>query len=44
MMKFVASFMQHFNDHPGSLDNPWFPVNRRDAESQFEDFLKQEND
>ena len=32
--------MQHFNDHPGSLDNPWFPVTRRDAESQFEDFLK----
>jgi len=31
---------QHFNDHPGSLDNPWFPVNRRDAEIQFEDFLK----
>ncbi|MBT5978577.1 MAG: cryptochrome/photolyase family protein [Gammaproteobacteria bacterium] len=32
---------QHFNDHPGSLDNPWFPVNRSDAERQFEDFLKQ---
>ena len=32
--------MQHFNDHPGSLDNPWFPVNRSDAESQFKDFLK----
>ena len=31
---------QHFANHPGSLDNPWFPVNRRDAEIQFEDFLK----
>ena len=31
---------KHFSDHPGYLNNPWFPVNRQDAEHQFTDFIK----
>ena len=31
---------EHFEDHPGNLDNVWFPVNRRDAENCFDDFLR----
>ena len=30
----------HFIDHPGTLNNPWFPVNRVDAENQFTDFIR----
>ena len=31
---------EHFSDHPGYLNNPWFPVTRKDAENQFSDFIK----
>jgi len=31
---------KYFNKHPGNLENIWFPVNRKGAEKQFEDFLK----
>ena len=31
---------KYFNKHPGSLENIWFPVNRKGAEKQLEDFLK----
>ena len=30
----------HFDSHPGKLGNPWFPVTREDAESQFIDFIR----
>ena len=31
---------QHFAEHPGSLDNPWFPVTRSESEAQFKHFMK----
>ncbi len=31
---------QYFADHPGSLDNPWFPVTRSESEIQFKNFIK----
>jgi deoxyribodipyrimidine photolyase-related protein len=31
---------KYFNKHPGNLENIWFPVNRKGAEKQLEDFLK----
>jgi len=30
----------NFNDHPGSLENIWFPVMRKDANKQLNEFLK----
>ena len=29
----------HFADHPGSLENIWFPVQRRGVEEQLQNFL-----
>ena len=29
-----------FDDHPGDLENTWFPVNRAGAEKQLDNFLK----
>ncbi len=31
---------KNFNKHPGNLENIWFPVTRKGAEKQLEDFLK----
>jgi len=30
----------NFQDHPGSLENIWFPVRRKDANKQLNEFLK----
>ena len=30
----------NFNDHPGNLDNIWFPVDRAGAQKQLDNFLK----
>ena len=30
----------NFDDHPGDLENTWFPVNRAGAEKQLDNFLK----
>ena len=31
---------KHFDEHPGFLDNPWFPVTRKEANEQFLDFIR----
>ncbi len=31
---------KNFNSHPGSLQNIWFPVKRKDANKQLNEFLK----
>ena len=37
----VSSLIKlNFNDHPGQLENIWFPVTRKEAESQFQEFIK----
>ena len=30
---------KYFHEHPGKLENPWFPVKRKEAEAQFKDFI-----
>ena len=32
---------KNFKTHPGSLENIWFPVRRKDANKQLSEFLKQ---
>ena len=36
----VETINQHFKNHPGSLDNIWFPVQRLEAKKQLRKFLK----
>ena len=36
----VETINQHFKNHPGSLDNIWFPVQRLEAKKQLSNFLK----
>ena len=36
----VETINQHFKNHPGSLDNIWFPVQRLEAKKQLRNFLK----
>ena len=36
----VETINQHFKNHPGSLDNIWFPVQRFEAKKQLRNFLK----
>ena len=36
----VGTINQHFKNHPGSLDNIWFPVQRLEAKKQLRKFLK----
>ena len=31
---------QYFDDHPGCLDNPWFPVTRKESEVHFKNFIQ----
>ncbi len=37
----VKLIEDHFDSHPGSLENIWFPVRRKDANKQLTEFLKQ---
>ena len=37
LVKYIS---EKFNNHPGKLDDIWFPTNRRDALILLEDFLK----
>jgi len=34
-----ALIEKYFDEHPGNLENPWFPVKRKEAEAQFKDFI-----
>ena len=36
----IETINQHFKNHPGSLDNIWFPVQRLEAKKQLRNFLK----
>jgi deoxyribodipyrimidine photolyase-related protein len=36
----VETINKHFKNHPGSLDNIWFPVQRLEAKKQLRNFLK----
>ena len=36
----IETINQHFKNHPGSLDNIWFPVQRLEAKKQLRKFLK----
>jgi len=37
----VELIEKNFNSHPGSLENIWFPVRRKDANKQLNEFLKE---
>ena len=37
----VELIEKNFNSHPGSIQNIWFPVTRKDANKQLNEFLKQ---
>ena len=36
----IQIIKKYFSDHPGLLDNFWFPVTREQAKNHFENFLK----
>ena len=36
----VELIEKYFNDHPGQLDEIWFPITRNDAETYLNVFLK----
>ncbi len=37
----VELIKENFNTHPGSIENIWFPVSRKDAHKQLNEFFKQ---
>ncbi len=37
----VELIKENFNTHPGSIDNIWFPVRRKDVHKQLNEFFKQ---
>ena len=36
----ALSSISTLSEHPGFLDNPWFPVTRKEANEQFLDFIR----
>jgi len=40
-LEIIELIEKNFKTHPGSLQNIWFPVKRKDAKKQLNEFLKQ---
>ncbi|PPR15391.1 MAG: (6-4) photolyase [Alphaproteobacteria bacterium MarineAlpha9_Bin3] len=40
LTKVKEDILKYFSDHPGNMDNIWFPTNRKDTLKWFEKFLQ----